>query len=267
VFAAVPFPTSDRSPTSRRPRCGSCRPPAGGRASPPPLTVRRPPFVQVAAPLAWSTLVPTIRADGSSDWELAGASPFLRHWIYDRTGALATKSGMIDFKGWSRAALGRYTPWGDEDSPALVTVAETVLEPELSATIMQAGARPKVRTLAAGRTLVEQGEPGESLFLLLDGVLEVDVDGEELAEVGSGVILGERAVLEGGARTATLRAVTPVKVAVAPAHQVDRGGPWRPHSGGLLGRARTCRLDAVGRRGSTEFGSRPAIGPSRSAMA
>jgi hypothetical protein len=33
--------------------------------------------------------------------------------------------------------------------------------------------------------------------------------------------MGERAVLEGGLRTATLRAVTPVKVAVAAADQVD----------------------------------------------
>ena len=223
VFAAVPFPDlrpdPEVSPTEVR-----FVQTAGGRTGvPAPRTVRRPPFVQVAAPLAWSTLVLTIRADGSSDWELAGASPFPRHWIYDHTGALAAKSGMIDFKGWSRTAFGRYTPWGDEDSPALVTVAETALERELSATIMRAGARPKVRTLAAGRTLVEQGERGESLFLLLDGVLEVEVDGEKLAEVGPGAILGERAVLEGGARTATLRAVTPVKVAVAPADQVDRG--------------------------------------------
>lgn len=222
VFAAVPFPDLCPEPEVSETEVRFVQTAGGRTGVPAPRTVRRPPFVQVAAPLAWSTLVLTIRADGSSDWEVAGASPFPRHWIYDHTGALAAKSGMIDFKGWSRTAFGRYTPWGDEDSPALVTVAETALERELSATIMQAGARPKIRTLAPGRTLVEQGEPGESLFLLLDGVLEVEVDGEKLAEVGPGVILGERAVLEGGARTATLRAVTPVKVAVAPADQVDR---------------------------------------------
>jgi hypothetical protein len=222
VFAAVPFPDLRPEPEVSETEVRFVQTAGGRTGVPAPRTVRRPPFVQVAAPLAWSTLVLTIRADGSSDWEVAGASPFPRHWIYDHTGALAAKSGMIDFKGWSRTAFGRYTPWGDEDSPALVTVAETALERELSATIMQAGARPKIRTIAAGRTLVEQGEPGESLFLLLDGVLEVEVGGEKLAEVGPGVILGERAVLEGGARTATLRAVTPVKVAVAPADQVDR---------------------------------------------
>jgi hypothetical protein len=177
--------------------------------------------VQVAAPLAWSTLALTIHADGSSTHEVVGASPFPRHWIYDDGGALAAKTGMIDFKGWYRRAFGRHSPWGEEDSPALVTVAETALERQLSARIMQAGAKPRLERLATGRTLVEQGEPGDALFLLLDGVLAVEVDGEKLAEVGPGAVLGERPVLEGGVRTATLRAVTPVKVAVALADEID----------------------------------------------
>ncbi|MGI9032588.1 MAG: cyclic nucleotide-binding domain-containing protein [Acidimicrobiales bacterium] len=195
---------------------------AGGRTGvPAPRHVRRPPFVQIAAPLAWSTLALTIAADGSSDWEVLGASPFPRHWIYDHTGALAAKTGMIDFKEWYRTAFGRHTPWGEEDSPALVTVAETALERELSSSIMRAGSKPQMKKLGAGKTLVEQGAPGDSLFLLLDGVLAVEVGGQPVAEVGPGAVLGERAVLEGGTRTATLRAVTPVKVAVAEADQVD----------------------------------------------
>ena len=176
---------------------------AGGRTGvPAPRTVRRPPFVQVAAPLAWSTLALTIRADGTSEWEVPGASPFPRHWIYDHTGALAAKTGMIDFEQWYRTAFGKHSPWGDEDSPALVTVAETALERELSKRIMRAGARPEILGLEAGELLVRQGDPGEAIFLLLDGVLDVEVDGAKLAEVGPGAILGERAVLEGGRRPA-----------------------------------------------------------------
>ncbi len=222
VFPAVAFPDLRPDPEVS-PVAVRFVQTAGGRTGvPAPRTVRRPPFVQVAAPLAWSTLALTIRADGSSDWEVVGASPFPRHWIYDHTGALAAKTGMIDFGGWYRTAFGRHTPWGDEDSPALVTVAETALERQLSARIMQPGAKTKVKTVPAGRTLVEQGDPGNSLFLLLDGILEVEVDGENLAEVGPGAILGERAVLEAGTRTATLRAVTPAKVAIARADQIDR---------------------------------------------
>src|SRR5436190_1930461 len=47
-----------------------------------------------------------------------------------------------------------------------------------------------------------------------DGVLGVEVDGEQVAEMGPGTMLGERASLEGGVRTATLRAVTPCRLAV-----------------------------------------------------
>ncbi|MEN3360966.1 MAG: hypothetical protein V7637_4948, partial [Mycobacteriales bacterium] len=49
----------------------------------------------------------------------------------------------------------------------------------------------------------------------------VTVDGTPLAEVGPGAVLGERAVLEGGSRTATLTAVTPVRVAEAAAAALD----------------------------------------------
>src|SRR5206468_2736748 len=113
------------------------------------------------------------------------------------------------------------TPWGGYESPTLVTEIETALERELSTSIMRGGEKPKIRKLAAGDTLTEQGAAGTELFLLLDGVLTAEVDGEPVAELGPGAILGERAVLEGGTRTATLRAVTPCKVAVAGADQID----------------------------------------------
>ena len=47
------------------------------------------------------------------------------------------------------------------------------------------------------------------------------VDGEQVAEIGPGAIVGERAVLEGGRRTATLTASTPCRVAVATSEQLD----------------------------------------------
>ena len=56
---------------------------------------------------------------------------------------------------------------------------------------------------------------------MLDGVVRVDVDGEAVAEMGPGAVFGERALLEGGARTSTLVAVTPCRLAVARADQLD----------------------------------------------
>ena len=195
----------------------------GGRTGlPAPRRVKHPPFVQFRAPTVWTTLALTIRADGTSEFEVLGASKFPRHWIYDADGKIAAKVGLADFKDWYRDAFGKHTPWGDHDSKALVTAVETALERQLSVTIMSAGERPEIRTVKQGKYLVEQGDPGNSLFLLLDGVLSVTIDGEPVAEVGPGVILGERAVLEGGVRTASLQASTDVRVAVAPADRVDR---------------------------------------------
>jgi Cyclic nucleotide-binding domain len=195
----------------------------GGRAGfPAPRRVRGKPFFRVNGATAWTTLALTIRADGSGEHELVGASPFPRHWIYDDEGRLVQKAGTIDFGKWYREAHGERTPWGDEDSPAIVTAAESELERRLSAEVMRGGAATDRKRLAPGDTLVEQGDPGDELYLLLDGVLGVEVDGEEVAEVGPGAVLGERALLEGGTRKATLRAATPARVVVIPGDAIDR---------------------------------------------
>jgi hypothetical protein len=196
---------------------------AGGRTGfPAPRAVRRPPFVQYFAPIAWTTLELTVHADGSSEQRLVGASPFPRHWIYDSDGSLIAKSGLIDYKDWAGSAFGTHTPWGDEDSPTLVTEVETALERQLSGVIMHGDVKPQVRKLKAGDTLTEQGATDSELFLLLDGVLVVEVDGNELAEVGPGAVVGERALLEGGVRTSTLRARTASRVAAVPFETIDR---------------------------------------------
>lgn len=192
----------------------------GGRTGvPAPRRVSHPPFVQIVAPTAWTTLELTIHADGRVERNLVGASPFPRHWIYDDAGTLVQKSGMVDFKDWFHHAFGKHSPWGDEDSEVLATQVETALERELSATIMRSGRKPKIRKLGVGDRLTEQGQPGDEMFLVLDGILLVEVDGERVAELGPGSVVGERALLEGGTRTSTLVAATKAKVAVA--HQED----------------------------------------------
>lgn len=196
---------------------------AGGRTGVPmPRKVRRKPFVQITAPIAWTTLVLTINADGTWWHKLSGASQFPRHWVYDAEGKLVEKSATVDFKSWAQNAFGQRTPWGSHDSSAVVHAAESALERELSKEIMKKGAKPRHRKVRKGRTLVNQGEPGDEMFLLLDGVLAVEVDGRIVTEVGPGAVLGERAILESKKRTATLRAVTDSRVAIASGDQIDR---------------------------------------------
>jgi hypothetical protein len=188
----------------------------GGRMGlPTPRPVGRKPYFKFWPSVAWTTLALTLHADGSSEHELVGASPFPRHWIYDDSGTLVEKSGVIDFKRWFDESFGEQTPWGSYDSPALVTAVESALEHQLSQAIMRGGGKPAIRTLRSDEVLVTQGEPGTEIFLVLDGVLAVEIDGEVVAEIGPGAIVGERAFLEGGTRTATLRATTKARVAVA----------------------------------------------------
>lgn len=196
---------------------------AGGRTGvPAPRRVRRAPFVQFTAPLAWTTLSLTMSADGSSRGELVGASPFPRHWVYDGDGKLTAKSGLIDFTTWFRRAFGKHSPWGDQDSPALATEVESALERQLSVELMHGTAKPQIRKCKAATVVTEQGAEENELFLVLDGVVRVEVDGERIAEYGPGSMHGERAVLEGGRRTSSIIAVTPCTLAVASADQVDR---------------------------------------------
>jgi hypothetical protein len=194
---------------------------AGGRTGvPAPRRVSRPPFMQYHAPSAWSTVSLTLHADGRVEWDVIGASPFPRHWIYGPDGKLAAKTGLIDFKDWYRKAFGDNTPWGGEDSPALIAEVESALERELSTVIMKGG-KPKIRKVKEGATLTVQGEEASSVYLLLDGVMSVVVDGNEVAALGPGALMGERAVLEGGTRTATLVAACPCKVAEARKVELD----------------------------------------------
>jgi hypothetical protein len=193
----------------------------GGRAGfPAPRRVKGSPHFRVQSATAWTTLALTIRADGSSKHELVGASPFPRHWIYDKDGNLVQKSGLVDFKAWFREAHGEHTPWGDEESETFVTAAESAVERELSRDLMHGKHLAERRRLEEGEILVEQGQPGDELYLLLDGVLAVSVDGEEVVEIGPGAVVGERAVLE-GTRSATLTARTACRVAVVPGDIVD----------------------------------------------
>ncbi len=103
----------------------------------------------------------------------------------------------------------------------MVTAVESALEHSLSVQLMHGAAKPSIRRVRPGDTVVRQGQPGADVYLVLDGVIRVERDGERLAEYGPGALLGERAHLEGGTRTSTLVAVTPCRVASVDASQFE----------------------------------------------
>jgi Cyclic nucleotide-binding domain len=222
AFPAVQYPLIQAEPEVRDGSVRFVQSAGGHMGLPAPRRVIGKPFMRISSASAWTTLELTIRADGSSEGKLVGASAFPRHWVYDKDGMLVEKSASIDFDRWYRESHGKNTPWGEEDSPAIATAVESELERELSASIMKSGAELERRTYEQGQAIVQQGDEGRELFLLLDGIVDVEVDGEEVAEIGPGALLGEKALLEGGKRTATLWATTPVRAVVVPPEAVDK---------------------------------------------
>ena len=69
-------------------------------------------------------------------------------------------------------------------------------------------------SVSAGRVLVREGEPGHESFVIIDGTATVTRNGETIATLGSGDVVGELAPLTGGPRTATVVAETELQLLV-----------------------------------------------------
>ena len=188
--------------------------------APLPHRIDRPPYLRITAPTTWTTLALEIDANGTSRFEVVGAAAFPRHWIYDHNGKLAAKNGMVNWADWTRTHEHERSPWHGVERPIVVADAEPAIERSLSGQVMASG--PDIRELPEGAALTRQGEPGEELYLVLDGMFSVDVDGVVVAEVGPGAIVGERAALERGTRTSTVTASTPARVAAVSVDSFDR---------------------------------------------
>ncbi len=75
----------------------------------------------------------------------------------------------------------------------------------------------RARTVASGEVLFRQGDPGETLLIVLAGELRASVygpDGREqiLRRLGQGDVVGEIALIDGRPRSADVRAVTRSRV-------------------------------------------------------
>jgi CRP/FNR family cyclic AMP-dependent transcriptional regulator len=77
------------------------------------------------------------------------------------------------------------------------------------------------RDVAAGKELFREGEPGDGLYLLVTGeinVIKLGKDGEHLlAKLGPGAVLGEMSLITSDARSATGRALAQSSVLRLPA--------------------------------------------------
>ena len=63
-----------------------------------------------------------------------------------------------------------------------------------------------------GRVLTRKGDRAREVFVIVEGWASVHIDGVRVAVVGPGELLGEMAMLDGGPRTATAVADTPMRL-------------------------------------------------------
>lgn len=54
-----------------------------------------------------------------------------------------------------------------------------------------------------GATVFEQGQTGDKMYVVLHGEVELNINGRRMETIGSGGILGEMAIVDGGPRSAT----------------------------------------------------------------
>ncbi len=63
-----------------------------------------------------------------------------------------------------------------------------------------------LKPLAAGQILFKEGEPGESMYVLMSGTAEISVNGKVVEFAEAGAIVGEMGMIDEGARSATVMA-------------------------------------------------------------
>ena len=70
----------------------------------------------------------------------------------------------------------------------------------------------EVVEVPAGRPLTRAGEPGTEFYLILDGAVRVEVSAKKQLRLSPGDFFGEMSLLDGGPRSATVVAETPLRL-------------------------------------------------------
>lgn len=76
--------------------------------------------------------------------------------------------------------------------------------------------------LAKGKTLFREGDPSDSLLVILEGEVQVTRKGVELARLSRHAVLGEMSIVDGAPRSATATALADTKLLKVPSARVQQ---------------------------------------------
>ena len=77
-------------------------------------------------------------------------------------------------------------------------------------------------TPRAGEVLMLEGEPGDAFYVIVDGTVRVEHGDRTIRSMTAGGFLGEIALVEHGARTATATCVTDCRMLEIKRHEFER---------------------------------------------
>jgi hypothetical protein len=238
TFVGVALPDLIPPPEVDRDRVRFTQTAGGHTGAPVPRAIPHQPFWRLTAPIAWSTIVLTLHADGSSTAEIAAASPFPRHYLYGSDGRLTHKTALIRYKDWIRQSAHERTPWEGGGEPVPVAPVRGAAERSLANAILVSG-KFRQHDLPEDALLSERPIADSEVHVLLDGLLLIEADRQPVLQAGPGAIFDPSARTSYSKQHVIVRATTACRLAVLPRVQLD--------SQALLGVAaeQGARLDSV----------------------
>jgi CRP/FNR family transcriptional regulator, cyclic AMP receptor protein len=66
--------------------------------------------------------------------------------------------------------------------------------------------------VGSGHSLFREGEAGDTMFVVIEGAVEVSRDGQVIETIGAGEIIGELALIDTGPRSASATTATPSRL-------------------------------------------------------
>ncbi len=94
----------------------------------------------------------------------------------------------------------------------LVLGASSLFQGMTSEELHPVGEIAEVVDLRPGELAVRQGDPGDAVFVVAEGSLDVKQDGRKLKQIGRNAVFGEMALLDGGPRSASVEAATEARL-------------------------------------------------------
>ena len=148
---------------------------------------------------------PSVRVD---EFLESGIQYNLRFFLEEYGTILKVRDGILQRVWYVVTREGQSFPYPHRESLRGVGILSPLGEEDLDALV------PHVRLLVygTGETVVRQGEEGSSLFIVLQGCLEVQFDGKKVAELSGGQFFGEMSLLTGERRRATVVAAGEVRL-------------------------------------------------------